>query len=388
MSLLSKRISTRNASAKSYRTSHKESVAISEGEENENTRIASSSKTQQTRTTSLVADAKSSTVKLEDEIEDLVRAQTPQKLKGNTRKRKETTDTGGSPSPRKSKTIRLALDTLHPLPDNWEKVYSSIKDMRKDGGAPIDEMGCHIAGGPVEDSKTKRFIILISLMLSSQTRDEVTHAAVKNLRMALGELIPENLAVADDSVISSAIGKVSFWRRKTQYLKQAARMILDEFGGEIPDTLEGLCSLSGVGPKMAFLALQLAWNRNEGIGVDVHVHRITNRLGWHKPPTKEAEQTRLNLQSWLPEDLHADISHLLAGFGQTICLPVGPRCDVCTLSNGLCPSAVIKKKKSRTRGRLTAKVKIEIEDDVQIVEETIKAKSGNASGVESLTETP
>ncbi|GJJ11842.1 hypothetical protein Clacol_006080 [Clathrus columnatus] len=387
----------RNISVKSHHTPHEESVTVfekTEEKEEENIRVASSSKTLRKRITSPVSDAKPSTIKLEDEIEDIIKPQTPQKPKRNTRKRKETTDADGSPSPRKSKTIRLALDTPHPPPHNWEKVYSAIKEMRKNGGAPVDEMGCHMAGGPVEDPKTKRFVILISLMLSSQTKDEVTHVAVKNLRTALGELTPENLAVADDSVISNAIEKVGFWRRKTQYIKQAARKILDEFGGEIPDTLEGLCSLSGVGPKMAFLALQVAWNRNEGIGVDVHVHRITNRLGWHKPPTKDPEQTRLNLQSWLPKDLHTDINPLLVGFGQTICLPVGPRCDACTLSNDLCPSAVIKPK-SRTRGRLIAKVNVEIEDDKQTVEKTIKAESeavdignSNASSIESLVKSP
>ncbi|KIJ31814.1 hypothetical protein M422DRAFT_81898, partial [Sphaerobolus stellatus SS14] len=125
------------------------------------------------------------------------------------------------------------------------------------------------------------------------------------------------------------------------YIRQAAQKIKDDFEGEIPNTVEGLCSLPGVGPKMAFLTLQVAWNLNVGIGVDVHVHRITNRLGWHKPPTKEPEQTRLNLQSWLPKELHGEINPLLVGFGQvTICLPVGPKCESCTLSSsGLCPSA-------------------------------------------------
>lgn len=86
-----------------------------------------------------------------------------------------------------------------------------------------------------------------------------------------------------------------------------------------------------------------------GIGVDVHVHRITNRLGWHKPPTKTPEATRLNLQSWLPTELHRDVNHMLVGFGQVICLPVGPRCDLCDLStSGLCPSA---KKNPTSKGR-------------------------------------
>ena len=73
----------------------------------------------------------------------------------------------------------------------------------------------------------------------------------------------------------------------------------------------------------------------------MHVHRITNRLKWHKPPTADPEKTRLNLQSWLPPDLHKPINPLLVGFGQVVCLPVGPRCDICLLGKRkLCPSRV------------------------------------------------
>lgn len=80
---------------------------------------------------------------------------------------------------------------------------------------------------------------------------------------------------------------------------------------------------------------------NAGIGVDVHVHRITNRLKWHKPPTQTPEQTRVNLESWLPPDRFRGINPMLVGFGQVICLPVGPRCDVCLLATAkLCPSRV------------------------------------------------
>jgi endonuclease III len=169
-------------------------------------------------------------------------------------------------------------------------------------------------------------------MLSSQTKDEVTDAAIKKLRTALGGSITvEALISADEETVSNAINKVGFWRRKTgcvslrysfrnelklilsdfRYIKKAAQMLQDDFDGDVPKTVDELCSLPGVGPKMAFLALQVAWKlyvkfayhnvslpndlrayRNSGIGVDVHVHRITNRLGWHKPPTKNPEETR------------------------------------------------------------------------------------------------
>jgi len=178
-------------------------------------------------------------------------------------------------------------------------------------------------------------------MLSSQTKDQVVDAAVSKLQTALGgSLSIQGMIDAEEEVIAEAIAKVGFWRRKTGYLKKAALKLRDEFDSDLPKTVDELCSLPGVGPKMAFLTLQIAWNLNHGIGVDVHVHRITNLLGWHKPPTKNPEQTRLNLQSWLPKELHGEINHLLVGFGQVICLPVSPRCDACDLSTkALCPSA-------------------------------------------------
>ncbi|KAI9069485.1 DNA glycosylase [Trametes sanguinea] len=277
-------------------------------------------------------------------------------------------------SPRKAKPIPMALETPHPEPPHWREAYDAIKRMRSRIVAPVDTMGCDQAQLKETDPKNQRFSTLVSLMLSSQTKDEVTDAAVAKLREAVGgSLSVDAILQADESAISEAICKVGFWRRKTQYIRQAAQKLRDEFGGDIPKTVDELCSLPGVGPKMAFLALQVAWKLNAGIGVDVHVHRITNRLGWHKPPTKTPEETRLNLQSWLPLELHPEINHLLVGFGQTICTPVAPKCDQCELSDGLCPSArtIIKGSSSKRSGKVTStrgstagpKIKVELEED-------------------------
>lgn len=98
-------------------------------------------------------------------------------------------------------------------------------------------------------------------MLSSQTKDAVTSAAVTALHLALpGGLTAETLAAADEATVSGAINKVGFWRRKTGYIRDAARDLLDKFGGDVPQSIEELCTLKGVGPKMGFLALQAAWN--------------------------------------------------------------------------------------------------------------------------------
>jgi len=97
--------------------------------------------------------------------------------------------------------------------------------------------------------------------------------------------------------------------------------------------------LPGVGPKMAMLCMQVAWGMSVGIGVDVHVHRISNRLGWvGKKPTKQPEVTRKILESWLPHEYWKPINKLFVGFGQTICTPINPKCAKCQI-NTLCPSA-------------------------------------------------
>ncbi|THH04467.1 hypothetical protein EW145_g5503 [Phellinidium pouzarii] len=187
----------------------------------------------------------------------------------------------------------MILDEPHPAPSKWEETFNAIREMRKKYVAPVDTMGCDQAKYRETDPKARRLSTLVSLMLSSQTKDEVTDAAVAKLRKALGGTITiEAIIEADEGTISEAIAKVGFWRRKTQYIKRAAVRLRDDFNSDVPKTADELCSLAGVGPKMAFLCLQAAWKINDGIGVDVHVHRISNRLGWHKPPTKNPEETR------------------------------------------------------------------------------------------------
>ena len=118
---------------------------------------------------------------------------------------------------------------------------------------------------------------------------------------------------------------------------------------------------------MAYLTLSAAWGRDEGIGVDVHVHRITNLWGWNK--TQNPEQTRASLESWLPREKWHDINNLLVGFGQTICLPVGRKCGDCKLSGrGLCPSAVVGIKK---KVKKEAVVKVEPNEEQISKEETV-----------------
>ncbi|MCJ1317022.1 DNA N-glycosylase and apurinic/apyrimidinic (AP) lyase [Xylographa vitiligo] len=234
---------------------------------------------------------------------------------------------------------------IHP-PAHWEEVYEAVREMRKRVLAPVDTMGCESLADEGLSVRDQRFQTLIALMLSSQTKDTTTAATIHALQSALPSpgLTLANILAVDPPTLNTLIYAVGFHNNKTRYIKATAEILHERFGDDIPDTVAGLMSLPGVGPKMAYLCLSAAWGRTEGIGVDVHVHRITNLWGWHK--TRGPEETRLALQAWLPRERWHEINHLLVGFGQTICAPVGRRCGECTLAErGLCPSAVVERKR-------------------------------------------
>ncbi|XP_077380599.1 endonuclease III-like protein 1 [Festucalex cinctus] len=234
-------------------------------------------------------------------------------------------DEGGSP-----------VKTEHWEPPDWKKQLAHIREMRSSRDAPVDSMGaekCYDAEAP---ANVRRFQVLVSLMLSSQTKDQVTAAAMQRLREH--GCTAEKLLSTDEETLGKLIYPVGFWRNKVKFLKMTSAMLVKDYGGDIPDTVEGLVRLPGVGPKMAHLAMDIAWDQVSGIGVDTHVHRISNRLGWLMKPTKNPEATRKALQEWLPRDLWSEINWLLVGFGQQVCLPTNPLCSLC-LNQHSCPSA-------------------------------------------------
>ncbi|KAJ4341752.1 alpha,alpha-trehalase nth1 [Ascochyta clinopodiicola] len=257
-------------------------------------------------------------------------------------------------------------------PSNWEEIYALTREMRNENLAPVDTMGCESLADRQRTPRDQRFQTLIALMLSSQTKDTVTAVAMRGMQERMpGGFNLESVLALEPTELNGFINKVGFHNLKTKYIKQTAEILRDKFSSDIPDTIAGLVSLPGVGPKMAYLTLSAAWGRDEGIGVDVHVHRITNLWGWNK--TQNPEQTRAALESWLPRDKWHDINNLLVGFGQTICLPVGRKCGDCKLSErGLCPSAVVGMKKKIKK---EAVVKVEPGEEV-VKEETVVAEIG------------
>ncbi|XP_020869102.1 endonuclease III homolog 2, chloroplastic isoform X2 [Arabidopsis lyrata subsp. lyrata] len=241
----------------------------------------------------------------------------------------------------KSTEASTSIKTAGIPPENWKKVLEGIQKMKSSEEAPANAVECDRTGSFLPP-KERRFYVLIGTLLSSQTKEHITGAAVERLHQN-GLLTPEAIDKADESTIKELIYPVGFYTRKATNVKKVAKICLMKYDGDIPRTLEELLSLPGVGPKIAHLVLHVAWNDVQGICVDTHVHRICNRLGWvSKPGTKQKtlspEETRVALQQWLPKEEWVAINFLLVGFGQTICTPLRPRCGTCSITE-LCPSA-------------------------------------------------
>lgn len=228
-----------------------------------------------------------------------------------------------------------------PGPPGWTGVYNAVVAMRALVVAPVDTMGCEripeALGDAAAAPREFRFRLLVLLMLSLQTRDEVTHAAVRRLHqhcLAQGYargLSLEAVLRTPEHAIDALVGKVGFHTRKASYLKRTCLLLELQFGGDVPRTIADVVSLPGVGPKMGYLLLQRAWGLCDGIGVDVHLHRLAVMWRW-APGSKSPEQTRVALERWLPRALWAEVNPLLVGFGQTVCPPQGRKCDICRLA--------------------------------------------------------
>ncbi|XP_063534216.1 uncharacterized protein LOC134744367 [Cydia strobilella] len=251
-------------------------------------------------------------------------------------------------------------------PPHWQDFLLNLRNMRANKDAPVDTMGCHMSSDPKAPPEVIRYQHLISLMLSSQTKDQVTFEAMERLREK-GLTIDNVLSMSDDE-LGKLIYPVGFWKTKVKYIKKTTQTLKEQYNGDIPDSVEKLCKLTGVGPKMAHICMSVAWNKVTGIGVDTHVHRISNRIGWVKKPTATPEDTRKALEAWLPFELWGEVNHLLVGFGQTICLPIGPNCEEC-LNKDICPSRGIKKSPKKTT---PMKAKEEIDPLDVTIEKTVK----------------
>lgn len=175
------------------------------------------------------------------------------------------------------------------------------------------------------ESKTKDpYRVLISCILSLRTKDKTTAEASKRL-FGIADT-PRKMIKLSAVRIQKLIYPVGFYRNKAKVILGISKRILDEFRGRVPDKLQDLLKLKGVGRKTANLVLGLGYNI-PSICVDTHVHRISNRLGWVK--TKDPHATEEALQKIIPRESWIKLNTLLVAFGQNLCVPVSPYCSRC-----------------------------------------------------------
>jgi len=175
--------------------------------------------------------------------------------------------------------------------------------------------------------KDDPFQILISTLLSARTQDATTLAA--STRLFATASTPAAVARLRVKQIETLIYPVGFYRNKAVFVRDAARMIVAKFGGRVPSTLDELITLPGVGRKTANLVMILAFKSDENICVDIHVHRIANRLGWVQ--TRTPEETEQALYKTIDRQWWPVINLYLVTWGQNVCRPVYPRCGDCAL---------------------------------------------------------
>jgi endonuclease-3 len=177
-------------------------------------------------------------------------------------------------------------------------------------------------------SQTERnpFKILIATVLSLRTKDEVTAKAADRLFQVADN--PYDMMKIDEEEIAALIYPVGFYRRKAKNIKEICKVLIDKYDGKVPDDIDELLKLPGVGRKTANLVVTLGYGK-PGICVDTHVHRISNRLGY--VDTRTPEETEFALRKKLPEKYWIEINDLFVSLGQHICHPTSPKCSQCPI---------------------------------------------------------
>jgi len=289
-------------------------------------------------TESSSGSARTSRKKTKTKVETETTVTTKGKVKTTNMKRKTKTRAKAKTKTTTTKAKKKASKVLvsWPAPDGWRQTYELVLELRKDKTAPCDIMGGEALAlsspdrndnGDVdvddeECAKTSRFQTLIALMLSSQTKDAMVAQAMGNLRDTSdgsGGLTVASILKMDPKVLNAKIYSVGFRNNKTKYIKQVAQTLHDDYNDDVPPTADEMIrDLSGIGPKMAYIIENICWDKQTGIGVDTHMQRLFPKLGWVSPDTKNPEQTRKQLESWLPHEYWAEVNILWVGFGQEV----------------------------------------------------------------------
>ena len=204
-----------------------------------------------------------------------------------------------------------------------DEIHAAVRIVKRE----IRQWQEPVVGVVARETDRDPFRILISCLLSLRTKDKTTSEASARLFALAHE--PSTMLTLPLKTIEKAIYPVGFYRTKAKSIRQICRRLLDTYGGVVPDSIEELVTLSGVGRKTANLVVTVGY-RKPGICVDIHVHRITNRWGYVK--TKTPDQTEVALRRKLPKPYWITFNDLLVPYGQNLCQPVSPFCSRCKLT--------------------------------------------------------
>jgi endonuclease III len=204
-----------------------------------------------------------------------------------------------------------------------DQIHAAIRIVKRE----IRQWQEPVVGVVARESARDPFRILISCLLSLRTKDKTTSEA--SARLFALAYTPAGLLKLPLDKIQRAIYPVGFYRTKAKSIHAICRRLLDAYGGTVPDSIDELVTLSGVGRKTANLVVTVGYEK-PGICVDIHVHRISNRLGYVK--TKTPEETEQALRKKLPKPYWITFNDLLVPYGQNLCQPVSPICSRCKLT--------------------------------------------------------
>ncbi len=200
----------------------------------------------------------------------------------------------------------------------WDSIFEQMKAALEAAGGGLPSVS------QIAEESREPYHVLISTVISLRTKDEVTLAASRRL-FALAAT-PQQMLTLSPGEIEQAIYPAGFYRTKAKNILEISRILIESYGGRVPDSRDDLLALPGVGIKTANLTLNLGFGI-DAVCVDTHVHRISNRMGWIS--TKSPEESEQVLQDVLPRRFWIPLNELLVTYGQRICTPASPWCSRC-----------------------------------------------------------
>lgn len=172
------------------------------------------------------------------------------------------------------------------------------------------------------------YLVLICCILSLRTNDKTTYPC--SVRMLELGKTPSEISKLDVETLAKAIYPVGFYKNKAEQIIELSKILVEKYNSKVPKSIDELVKFKGVGRKTANLVMTKGFNI-PAICVDVHVHRITNRIGYVK--TKTPDETEMKLREILPKKYWIDFNTLLVTHGQNVCKPINPKCEICSIKN-------------------------------------------------------